>query len=849
MTEKDEFENDRVLLWGLIKASSKLLDKYDKGNKNPNSKKRKQIVVEEEINEDVVEAQPRTYDVDEMYNINDLDFLNTEYDRIEDKLSKTTDMDEMEELEDIQDKLYNLIEGLETMKTMTGKGFKKGSPEAKAHAEKMRMIRLTKNNNRPTKPTKIVNTSKARVIKGSEEAKALGQRLSEARKAKAINKPTKPIKQPKITGKPWYYIGDIPKGYREATEEEAIKADKVSKYGKYAIDEERYTLYKMYNIILDDKLDNNVLSGTINGLKRRLIKLLEEIEKVRLKTQSEKYRNDLDNNYQKLMELKNEKRYVSAAYNWYYKLLMERLGKPFVRQKIKLEERVIPIQKTEVIYNEPIKVNDRPKQTKYYFTTKTRTFDIPIKAFDKDMKLKTKHINKLLQNNILLLPKYYKDEDADEIFGKIVGGSILSMKGLEDAFKGFEFGVERVGSYAKALLVGRGDDYAPYIRTLLKKYGEEQLTEIMIIREPVQSAIRAILNILSLGKIGKRMERKNYDELFHLKILITTVNGNKFTIEKNEKINIEKVNKIPTGEQQIVKKLPNSITMNSLLQGGKNIQGDKFHYYSGYDNNCQDFILALLKGSNLGDASDYAFIKQDTKSLFEKYGYIPTIMNATTDLAGRFNELIYGAGIVNRKPDKSIKKIVQSVYFDKKDRWNLSSSKEWLKKNGFYNKQYDDNKEYIRFRQYNPEDLHIDRYYITEIVGSEKKPVYLITSIMNKGLVEGGAIYDYLNPIKYALANKSTSKLMNKTGQITRDNLIPLAVDLGKPLLYGYSGLVSSALTGNPMYGLYGAKQLWEKYGNQYAPKQKSDRLSNFTNSINDKIYKIDEYDEEYDEE
>ena len=145
------------------------------------------------------------------------------------------------------------IEKIEIIKhivKMIGKGFKKGSPEAKAHAEIMRLARETKK-----QPTPIVSekkTNKARVQKGSEEAKALARKLVEARKAKQEKKKKELeeekrlelLKNPvKSKGRPWYYIGDIPKGYREATETEAISHNKVSKFGKYKVDNDKYFLW------------------------------------------------------------------------------------------------------------------------------------------------------------------------------------------------------------------------------------------------------------------------------------------------------------------------------------------------------------------------------------------------------------------------------------------------------------------------------------------------------------------------------------------------------------------------------------------------------------------------------
>ena len=61
-------------------------------------------------------------------------------------------------------------------------------------------------------------------------------------------------KKKKLTGKPWYYIGEISNGYRPATQYEAIKAKKVSYYGKYVVNIKFWTIYRDYNILLDPNL-------------------------------------------------------------------------------------------------------------------------------------------------------------------------------------------------------------------------------------------------------------------------------------------------------------------------------------------------------------------------------------------------------------------------------------------------------------------------------------------------------------------------------------------------------------------------------------------------------------------
>lgn len=202
--------------------------------------------------------------------------------------------------------------------------------------------------------------------------------------------------------------------------------------------------------------------------------------------------------------------------------------------------------------------------------------------------------------------------------------------------------IEQPIKQAQALIFGI-NDFNPASREVLKKYGNEIITRIDIKRSPVPSLLTGVLDALSLGKFGKRQERADYDKLFHLYVVI---NG-KVLIEKNEVINIQifNGNRPKTETEPISTPIPQGLTINQLLQNCKKLMGNKFFTYSSVNNNCQDFIMSLLKASNLGAEQDFTFIKQNTEQLFSKMGYLKTIANATTNLGATANILTQGAGL------------------------------------------------------------------------------------------------------------------------------------------------------------------------------------------------------------
>lgn len=209
-------------------------------------------------------------------------------------------------------------------------------------------------------------------------------------------------------------------------------------------------------------------------------------------------------------------------------------------------------------------------------------------------------------------------------------------------------------------VINKRNDYPPDARQIIKDYGMKLITNITIGRTPVQKALTGIMNIVSGGDFYKKLSETPYDKLFHLFIIITLEGGKKIRVEKNEVINIStNLNKQPKEETKQVSFIPAGITLNQLLEGGKEIQGNKYFNYSAYNNNCQDFILALLKGSSIGNEQDYNFIKQDVKTLFKNNPTLRKISNTVTDIGARANVLLKGSG--NNNPLHKGKKIILGI--------------------------------------------------------------------------------------------------------------------------------------------------------------------------------------------
>jgi hypothetical protein len=195
-------------------------------------------------------------------------------------------------------------------------------------------------------------------------------------------------------------------------------------------------------------------------------------------------------------------------------------------------------------------------------------------------------------------------------------------------------------------------DFAPYVRKIIADYGDKKIVRIVAHRKPVDAPILSALNVVSIGQFAKQ---NNYDDLFHLSLVLFFEDGTPISIEKIENINMQ-INP-STHAKAETQEIGNfhPVTLNELIDGAKKKLGDQFFKYNGASNNCQHFIMALLQGSGLGTAEDYKFIKQDTEQIFKGLDKTLSLSNALTALGNRGSVAMYGGKM------KKIKGVVTRV--------------------------------------------------------------------------------------------------------------------------------------------------------------------------------------------
>ena len=195
------------------------------------------------------------------------------------------------------------------------------------------------------------------------------------------------------------------------------------------------------------------------------------------------------------------------------------------------------------------------------------------------------------------------------------------------------------------------DKYTNKANAMLKKYGNYNIMGIIIEKTPIISIIDKAINLISLGKWAEAKKKYNYDDLYHLYLIITLDLGGgqnkKLVLEKNQSINISESIPSRTDKTQSLNIFPpQNITLNSLLQNTLNRVGkDQYFIYDPFGGkNCQNFVKDIFESNNLYNDRINKFVFQPIQELKKDLGGLTTgVSKGITDIAA-FGERLIGLG-------------------------------------------------------------------------------------------------------------------------------------------------------------------------------------------------------------
>ena len=340
------------------------------------------------------------------------------------------------------------------------------------------------------------------------------------------------------------------------------------------------------------------------------------------------------------------------------------------------------------LQNKKVRINDENElryefSKKYgYLGTKAKSWDwINKYARDNESYIEYKDIghgikeyiltpNKKNENQLDAIidntPLKYWDTGAD-VIEKTTGINLPKTAQIRDTIDKIDKGADIIGMGILDFFKPIKQDYNNVSNKTIKKYGEEIIIEMTVIRVPIMNVVNKLFNVLTFGQWEEELKNSPYDKMMHLglKIDFKNKNGviNSIIVEKNETVNVSSnIGNYKNEAESMNVKLPNKeITLNEFLKNCLfKIGHEKMFLYNGKNQNCQVFILDLLSSSNLLTQKLKQFIYQDVTTIFKNLPkYAEKIMNLATDTGAKFNQAIGGK---KQKQKQKPKQKIQTKY-------------------------------------------------------------------------------------------------------------------------------------------------------------------------------------------
>jgi hypothetical protein len=188
----------------------------------------------------------------------------------------------------------------------------------------------------------------------------------------------------------------------------------------------------------------------------------------------------------------------------------------------------------------------------------------------------------------------------------------------------------------------------PLMRSILEEIGNDKITSMKIVRTPIESFVKTLMNIISLGQFESAVKKNHYDSMFHLALLI---NG-KYTLDKQEVLKLVKGSPVKkTSETMDIDLQGKEITFNELLEKTREVMGPRnFTNYSSRKNNCQNFVESVLRANDILTDEHKNFIMQDADAVFRKMPkFTEKLSDVVTDLGAVADRVLEGEGKRTRK--------------------------------------------------------------------------------------------------------------------------------------------------------------------------------------------------------
>lgn len=197
----------------------------------------------------------------------------------------------------------------------------------------------------------------------------------------------------------------------------------------------------------------------------------------------------------------------------------------------------------------------------------------------------------------------------------------------------------------------------PSVRAFLKLHGNEVVKSVELFKTPLE--MKSIADKLTGKSVSTALNKLGIDEVYHLYMVI---NG-KYQLEKLHVISLKAgvSPKKPNTLNEVVP-ISNSKTMNEMLENTQKRMGVKYGSYNLRDNNCGDFLSAVLSSNGWSNPSAQKFVTQRAQDILNNLpSFYEKLVNAFTTAQAIGNKLVEGEGKLLKKVSSKDKLKLKSL--------------------------------------------------------------------------------------------------------------------------------------------------------------------------------------------
>ena len=172
------------------------------------------------------------------------------------------------------------------------------------------------------------------------------------------------------------------------------------------------------------------------------------------------------------------------------------------------------------------------------------------------------------------------------------------------------------------------------LKNFMKLKGKMKMKKFEICKAPINEVYGKITNFLSGGKLAESQKKFNYDSIFHLYLIITFENGEKFSVEKTQVVFVSNFEEDREGEKRITEVNSNK-TFTEVIEDLELNMGDNLYRYDATKYNCQNFLMNFVNNVGIKQFDD--FIYQNVDGVFSPG--LKNFFGFLTDLGGFFQRI------------------------------------------------------------------------------------------------------------------------------------------------------------------------------------------------------------------